>query len=134
ELREARSELALVARRTTLDAVSAAIAHEIKQPLAAVVAHANAGLRWLGRTPPDLDEVRDTLTNIAADGHRASDVIQSVRAMFSRSDHGGTLLDANDLVRETIAIAHGELESQAIRVELELAAQRLPVHAHPRHL
>src|SRR5262249_33528149 len=105
ELREARSELALVARRTTLDAVSAAIANESKPPRAAGVAHANAGLRWLGRTPPDLDEVRDTLTNIAADGHRASDVIQSVRAMFSRSDHGGTLLDANDLVRETIAIA-----------------------------
>ena len=75
KLMEARRELSQVARRTTLAAMSGAIAHEIRQPLGAIVTNANAGLRWLNRPAPDLDEVRDTLTHIVADGHRASEVI-----------------------------------------------------------
>jgi C4-dicarboxylate-specific signal transduction histidine kinase len=59
--------------------MSAAIAREIKQPLGAIVANANAGLRWLTRTPPSLDEARDTSKDIAIAGHRANEVIQSVR-------------------------------------------------------
>jgi C4-dicarboxylate-specific signal transduction histidine kinase len=64
KLREAQRELAQAARHTTLAAMSAAIAHEIKQPLGAIVANANAGLRWLTRTPPSLDEARDTLQSV----------------------------------------------------------------------
>jgi signal transduction histidine kinase len=94
------------------------------------VMRANAGLRWLNRSPPDLDEARHTLEHIATDGHRASDVIKSVRAMFSKSDQAGTLLDTNELIRETIALARGELEAASILVQLELAAQLPPVHGH----
>jgi PAS domain S-box-containing protein len=120
KLIEARHELAQVSRRTTLAAMSAAIAHEIRQPLGAIVTNANAGLRWLDRSTPDLAEVRDTLKHISADGHRASEVIQSVRAMFAKSDQVGAPLDANELIRETIAMANDELEAAKIDVQLEL--------------
>jgi PAS domain S-box-containing protein len=123
ELREARRELAQVARRTTLAAMTAAIAHEMKQPLGAIVTNANAGLRWLGRSPPDLSEIRDALTHIAADGHRASDVIQSVRAVFAKGDQAGTLLDANELIRETIDILRPELDAAKITIYLCLASK-----------
>jgi PAS domain S-box-containing protein len=129
-LREARHELAQVSSRTTLAAMSAAIAHEIRQPLGAIVTNANAGLRWLDRTVPDLDEVRESLKHIAADGHRASEVIQSVRAMFAKGDHAGNILDTNDLIRETIAIAHGELEAAKVDVQLELAGHLPLISAH----
>ncbi|MGA8968692.1 MAG: PAS domain S-box protein [Pseudolabrys sp.] len=131
KLMEARRELSQVARRTTLAAMSGAIAHEIRQPLGAIVTNANAGLRWLNRPAPDLDEVRDTLTHIVADGHRASEVIQSVRAMFAKGDHAGTRLDTNELIRETIALASNELEAARVVVDLELHEQ-LPLISAPR--
>lgn len=130
KLRDTRHELAQVASRTTLAAMSAAIAHEIRQPLGAIVTNANAGLRWLDRTVPDLAEVRDTLNHIATDGHRASEVIQSIRAMFAKGDHAGTILDTNDLIQETIAIASGELEAARVDVQLELAGHLPLISAH----
>lgn len=130
ESREARRELAQVARRTTLAAMTAAIAHEMKQPLGAIVTNANAGLRWLDRSPPDLTEIRDALMHIAADGHRASDVIQSVRAVFTKGDQAGSPLDANELVRETIGILRPELEAAKIAVCLNLAPQLPLLHGH----
>ena len=129
-LRKAQHELTQVARRTTLAAMSAAIAHEIRQPLGAIVTNANAGLRWLDRAPPDVDETRDTLKHIAADGHRASEVIQSIRAMFAKSDQGGTTLDTNELIRETVTIASSELEAAQVAVELELAEQLPLISGH----
>ncbi len=134
KLRDVRHELSQAARRTTVAAMSAAIAHEIRQPLGAIVTNANAGLRWLNRPAPDLDEVRETLTHIVADGHRASEVIQSVRAMFAKGDHAGTPLDTNELIRETIAIANNELEAARVVVELELG-ERIPmISAHKGQL
>jgi PAS domain S-box-containing protein len=130
KLREVRHELAQAARRTTLSAMSAAIAHEIRQPLGAVVTNANAGLRWLNRPEPDLAEVRDTLNHIVSDGHRANEVIQSIRAMFAKGDHVGAPLDANELIRETISMASGELEAGRIVVELELAEKIPLIPAH----
>jgi len=130
KLREAQRELAQATRRTTLAAMSAAIAHEIKQPLGAIVANANAGLRWLTRTPPSLGEARDTLKDIAVAGHRANEVVQSVRAMFSRTDQAGVALDVNDLIRETIALARDDLEAASVSVELELASQVPLISGH----
>src|SRR5262245_9289170 len=130
KLREAQRELAQAARHTTLAAMSAAIAHEIKQPLGAIVANANAGLRWLTRTPPSLDEARDTFKDIAAAGHRADEVIQAVRAMFSRTDQVGVALDVNDLIRETVALVRGDLEAASVSVELELASQVPLISGH----
>src|SRR5262249_8493982 len=103
--------------------MAAAIAHEIRQPLGAIVANANAGLRWLTRTPPGLDEARDTFKDIAVAGHRADEVVQSVRAMFGRIDQAGVALDVNELIRETIALVRGDLEAVSVSIELELASQ-----------
>jgi len=131
KLRIAQLELAQVSRRSTLAAMSAAIAHEIRQPLGAIVTNANAGLRWLDRPAPDLDEVRDALRHIGSDGHRASEVIQSIRSMFAKGDpHEGSPLDANELIRETIAMASGELDSARVTIELELADTLPLISAH----
>lgn len=119
----ARQELAHVARRTTMSTMAASIAHEIRQPLGAIVANANAGLRWLNKTPPGLDEARETFADIVADGHRASQVIQSVRAMFNKSEPKGSLLRLNGLIQQTLAIARGDLEAANITVQTALAAQ-----------
>jgi len=123
ELRQTRRELARVARHTAFAAMTAAIAHEIKQPLGAIVTNANAGQRWLDRSPPDLDEVRDTLKHVAADGLRASEVIQSVRAMFAKGEPTENLFDANELIRETIGIVRSELDAEKIELTLALAPQ-----------
>jgi C4-dicarboxylate-specific signal transduction histidine kinase len=129
-LRETRRELAEVARRSALAVMTAAVAHEIRQPLGAIVMTASAGRRWLDRSPPDLDAVRDSLQEITEAGHRASEAIESIRAVFSKSDQGRTLVDANDLVRETIAIMRGELDAAGVSVQFELNAQlpQLSVH------
>lgn len=123
KLREAQRELAQAARHTTLAAMSAAIAHEIKQPLGAIVANANAGLRWLTRTRPNLDEARDTFKGIATAGHRVSEIIESVRTMFSGTDQAEVALDVNNLIQETIALMRGDLEAASVSVELELSSQ-----------
>jgi PAS domain S-box-containing protein len=134
KLHETRRELAQIARRTTLAAMTAAIAHEIKQPLGAIVANAAAGLRWLNRTAPEIDEARVTFKDIEADGHRASEVIQSVRALFSDSNQPATLLDANELIREAIALVRADLEASGVEIRLELA-DRLPlISAHKGQL
>ena len=130
ELRKARHELAQTAHRTTMAAMTAAIAHEIKQPLAAIVTNANAGLRWLGRAQPDLDEARDSFEHIAADGHRASEVIQSIRTMFAGSDQEGASLDANELITETLGLMRSDLDTASIQVELELTAEIPNIRGH----
>jgi PAS domain S-box-containing protein len=134
KLREARWELTQVARHTTLSTMTAALAHEIRQPLGAVVTHANAGLRWLSRAEPDLDEARAAFRHIVEDGHRASEVIQSVRALFAKGDQTGTLLDPNNLVRDTIAIVRGELEAARIAIRLDLAEKLPSIAAHKGQL
>jgi signal transduction histidine kinase len=122
-LREARRELALVARRTTMAAMSAGIAHELKQPLTAIVANASAGLRWLARTPPEIGDVQNTLKNISASSHRASGIIESVKAMFSSADQHRSAVDVNELIRETIALARGGADIAKVRIRLELVSQ-----------
>jgi signal transduction histidine kinase len=106
-------------RMMSMDAMSAAIAHEIKQPLGAMVTNANAGLRWLSAASPNLDRARDTFKDIAEDGHRASEIIQSMRAMFGKADQVATPLDINELVRETIGLLRNEIDTTRILVQLE---------------
>ena len=110
--------LAHMNRVATAGELTASIAHEVSQPLAAMVANANAGLRWL--TKRNLDEVHAALMHIVTAGHRASEVIGSVRAMF---DHGGpekTIMNLNDPVKEVLQLARGELQAQGILVETGL--------------
>jgi PAS domain S-box-containing protein len=122
--RTAQSELAQVARLTAMGEMSASIAHEINQPLAAIVANGNAGLRWLANAAPDLDEVRATLKRIVSDGHRAGKVISGVRTLFKKTVHPRAPIDLNDLVREVLSLVRGELESRRVTVESDL--EQLP--------
>jgi C4-dicarboxylate-specific signal transduction histidine kinase len=118
-LREAQQELERVSRQTTIGAMTASIAHEINQPLSAIIASGNAGLRWLTRKDPDLDEVQKALQGIVDDGLRAADIITSIRGMFRKDNHERLLLSVNDLVREVLTLIHGDLERRQIILRSE---------------
>jgi signal transduction histidine kinase len=105
------------ARLMTGDAVSATIAHEVKQPLSGMITNAYAGLRWLDRSTPDLDEAKAAFEQIVADGHRAGAVIESIRAIFKKDTRNRTSLDINDLIGETLALTRGDLQRHGIRVQ-----------------
>jgi signal transduction histidine kinase len=105
------------ARLMTGDAVSASIAHEVKQPLSGMVTSADAGLRWLDRATPDLGEAKEALRRIITDGHRAAAVIESIRATFKKGARSKTLLDINELIRETLALVRGELQKHRVSVQ-----------------
>jgi len=115
-----QAELARVTRLTTVGAMTASLAHEVNQPLAAIVANGNAALRWLANREPDLDEARAALKRIVSDGHRASEVVGSVRAMFKKDRSERTRVDVNDLAREVLHLAHGSLQNHRTTVRAEL--------------
>ena len=125
-LREAQADLAHVTRVTTLGEIAASIAHEVNQPLAAVVANAEACLRWLDREIPDLDAARRSAEWIIDDANRASEVIRRVRALANKSDVEKAPLDINDVVKEVIALVQGELVSHRVSLRMEFA-NALPV-------
>ena len=107
------------ARLMTGDAVSASITHEIRQPLAAMVTAADAGLRFLDRSTPNLDRAKDAFRRIAADGHRAGEVVGSIRASFKSDVRDRTALDVNALIEDALALMRGDLQKHQIVVEVE---------------
>jgi PAS domain S-box-containing protein len=119
-MHEPQTELARVARLTTLGELIASIAHEINQPLGAIVVNGNAGLRWLERATPDVDEARAAFTRIVYDGRRAGEVIESIRAMFKNVDQEKAPVDINKLVRDMLGLMFGELRSNQVSVETRL--------------
>jgi PAS domain S-box-containing protein len=120
-LRRAQAELAHVTRVTTLGELTASIAHEINQPLAAVVANAEACLSWLDRKTPDLDAARRSVKWIIEDAERAGEVIRRVRALAKKTDIEKATLDLNEIVREAIALVQRELVSHEVSLRMELA-------------
>jgi PAS domain S-box-containing protein len=120
-LLDAQMELARVTRVTTLGELTASIAHEVNQPLGAVVANAEACLRWLDRGIPDLDAARRSVEWIIDDGNRASEVIRRVRALANKTDIEKAPLDINDVTREVIALVQRELTSHQVSLRMELA-------------
>jgi signal transduction histidine kinase len=108
------------ARLIAMDTMAAAIAHEVNQPMTAMVTNANAALRWLTRAPPDLDEVRTSLEHIVNDGHRVSGVIGGIRSMFKKDVHGRLLLNANELVREALTMVDLDLRNHEVLVTTDL--------------
>jgi PAS domain S-box-containing protein len=117
--RDALSDLARVARLTTMGEMTASIAHEINQPLCAIVTDGSAGLRWLANETPDIEEARACLTRIVKDGHRASQVISGIRTMLKKGRDTKELLDINELVGDVLTFARGEIESERIVVRTE---------------
>jgi PAS domain S-box-containing protein len=120
-LREAQAELAHVTRVTMLGELTASIAHEVNQPLAAVVANAEACLRWLDRDIPDLAAARRSAEWVINDGIRASEVVRRVRALAHKADIEKAPLDVNDIVEEVIALVQRELASHLVSLKTELA-------------
>ncbi len=120
-LRLAQADLARVTRVTTLGELTASIAHEVNQPLAAVVANAEACLRWLDRGTPDLDEARRSVERIVKDAKRAAEVIRRVRALLNKADTQKAPLNVNDVVKEVIALVQRELLSHRVSPRMELA-------------
>ncbi|HEX4651874.1 MAG TPA: PAS domain S-box protein, partial [Granulicella sp.] len=120
-LREAQMELAHVNRVATMGQLTASIAHEVNQPLAAVVANAEACLRWLDRETPDLEEARQSVRWIMDDGNRASEVIRRVRALAKKTSLEKVPLNVNDVVRETIPLVQRELIGHQVSLRMELA-------------
>jgi C4-dicarboxylate-specific signal transduction histidine kinase len=117
QLRASRHELTQVSRQTTMGAMTASIAHEVNQPLAAIVVNANAGLRWLSRGEPDPAEVRAILERIVSDGHRASKVIAGIRSMFGKDRGETSPLTVNDLIDEVLTLVNGELAGHRISLQ-----------------
>jgi PAS domain S-box-containing protein len=120
-LRDAQANLAHVVRVTTLGELAASIAHEVNQPLAAVVANAEAGLRWLRRETPDVEAACRSVEWIIDDGNRASEVIRRVRALANKTSLEKVPLDVNDVVREIIPLVQRELISNRVSLQMELA-------------
>jgi signal transduction histidine kinase len=110
-------------RLVTGDAVAASIAHEVKQPLSAMITNADAALRWLERLVPDLDEAKAALRAIGDDGRRAGAVIGSIRAMFKTDTRNRTSLDINELISEALVLLRSDLQKDRIVVQTDLSPQ-----------
>jgi len=113
------------ARLMTGDAVAATMAHEFRQPLSAIITRAETGLRWLDRPMPDPDKAKVAFKQIAADGHRAEAVIESIRASLKQQSQIRALLDINELIGEALALMRDDLRNHRILVEAE-PNSRLP--------
>jgi PAS domain S-box-containing protein len=128
-LRTARTELAHVMRVTSLGELTASIAHEVNQPLGAVVANAEACIGWLDRDQPDLVEARAAIARIVKDGLRAGEVIRRIRGLVKRAESDVTRLDINEVVIEAMSFLRHELERSGVSVRMELDADPINVLA-----
>jgi signal transduction histidine kinase len=120
-LQKAQAELAHVARVTTLGELTASIAHEINQPLSAVVNNANAGLRWLSGESPNIDEAREAIRRILRDGNRAAEVISKTRALFKKAPMTKERFDINEAVEEIVTLTHSEAQRNRVLVRTRLS-------------
>jgi len=120
-LGKVRSELAHVARVTSLGALTASIAHEVNQPLSGIVTNASTCLRMLAADPPNVDGARETARRTIRDGNRASDVITRLRALFSKKETTIESLDLNEAIREVIALSLSDLQRNRVILRTELA-------------
>jgi PAS domain S-box-containing protein len=119
--REVQMELAHANRIATMGQLTASIAHEVNQPIAAAATNAQAGLRWLGADPPDLEEARQAFGRIVDSAGRAGDVIDRIRAMIKKSPPRKDRLDLNDAVRDVIALTRSEVLKHGVSLQTQLA-------------
>jgi len=119
-LSRARSELAYVARVTSLAALTASIAHEVTQPISGIMTNASTCLRMLSAKPPNLDGARETARRSIRDAHRASEVMTRLRALFSKKPPTAELMSLNDAIREVLALSQSELQRHRVMLRTEL--------------
>jgi PAS domain S-box-containing protein len=119
--RQAQVELTHANRVTTLGQLSASIAHEVNQPISAIVNNASAALRWLDKGPPDLEKARQALTRIVANGSRAGEVIGRMRALLKKTPLRKEAVEINEAILEVVAVTRGETANNGISVKTQLA-------------
>jgi signal transduction histidine kinase len=125
-LRQAHTDLAHVSRVTTMGELTASLAHEVNQPIAAALTNANTCMLWLAGDSPNIEEARAAAMRIVQDGTRASDIISRIRLIFTKGTPAHALVDINELVREMVVLMRGEASRYAISVRTELAADLSP--------
>jgi C4-dicarboxylate-specific signal transduction histidine kinase len=121
-LHQAQADLARVSRVTTMGELTASLAHEVNQPIAAAVTNANTCLRWLTREHPDIEEARAAAMRIVEDGTRAAEIIKRTRLLFKKGTPQRELVDVSEVIREMIVLLRGEATRHNILVGTELAA------------
>ena len=117
-------------RLLTGDAVAATVAHEIKQPLSAMTNDASAGLRWLDRAMPNIDEAKVALEQIVSNGHRMGAVIDNIRTLFKTEARTRTSLDVNDLIREALALLREDLQRHRVAVQTDYNQSLPPIEGN----
>ena len=121
-LRQAQVELAHANRVTTIGELTASLAHEVNQPIAAAATDANTCLRWLRRDQPDLEEAREAASRMVKDATRAADIISRIRLLFEKVSPQRELVDVNEVIREMIVLLRSEATRHSISVQTELAS------------
>jgi signal transduction histidine kinase len=124
---EERQAIAHADRITTMGQLTASIAHEVAQPVAAVVTNAEGALRWVNLQPPDLQEVRETLGRIVRDGRRAGEVLGGIRALIAKTPPHKDRLDLNNMILEVIALTRSEIHKNGVTLRTQLAPELPPV-------
>jgi PAS domain S-box-containing protein len=120
-LRQAQAELAHVNRVTTMGELTASLAHEVNQPIAAAVTNANTCLRWLANSTPNVEEARQAVMRIVKDSTRAADIISRIRTLFKKGALQPELVDVNELIREMVVLLRTEVTRYCISLRFELA-------------
>lgn len=121
ELRQARADLTRVSRITTMGELTASLAHEVNQPIAAAVINANSVSRWLAAVPPDVEEARAAAARMVKDATRAADIINRVRLLFRKGESTTELVDVNSIIEEMTRLLRGEAAQHAVSTTLALA-------------
>jgi len=133
-LREAQVDLARVDRIATIGRLTASIAPEVTQPIAAIITNAQAARHFLNRRPPDLDEVRQVLDCIVTEAYRASDVISRIRGLFKETAPKRERAEINGAIRDVLELTRGEATKNGVSVRTQFAEPSPVVHADPAQI
>jgi signal transduction histidine kinase len=117
-----------------LEAMAAAISHELRQPLAAIGTSSDAALRWLRRSPPELDEIQSSLENVVSEVHRTSEIMDNVRALFGKGERKNEQVNVNEVALEAIRILRRELNAHEIQTDIQLVSELPPIMGHKMQL
>ncbi len=123
-----------MARVSTMGELAASIAHEVNQPLTAIVAHGDAGMRWLSQVPPNTDEARNAMKEMVVQGHRASDVIGRIRGLLRKAPPNLSTLGANQLIEDVLVLTRQQVAEHGITVRVELASDIPSISGDPIQL
>ena len=131
-LRQAQADLARINRVTTMGELTASLAHEVNQPIAAASTDANTCLRWLSRDQPDLEEAREAASRVVKDATRAAEIVNRIRMIFKKGTAQRELVDVNEVIREIVVLMRSEATRYSISVRTEVAADLPQVYRRPR--